>query len=76
MTNPWTTYIGVNPEVRFGKAIILGTRITVSDVLSWLASGMNTDEIITDFPELNKEQILAALAFAADQESHAKTVAN
>ena len=67
----YSEYISVNPNVRFGKPCITGTRISVYDVLSWLASGMNFDEIIDDFPQLNKEQILACLSFAADKERRA-----
>jgi len=54
--------------IRFGKPCIKGTRITVYDVLSWLAAGMNFNEIIEDFPELTESQILACLAFAAERE--------
>ncbi len=61
-------YITINPEVRFGKPCIKGTRISVYDVLSWLASGMTKEEILNDFPELTKEQIQACLAYAADRE--------
>ncbi|WP_295676780.1 DUF433 domain-containing protein [uncultured Mucilaginibacter sp.] len=61
-------YIEVNPEIRFGKPVIKGTRITVYDVLQWLASGMTHEEIITDFPQLSENQILACLAYAANKE--------
>ena len=61
-------YIAINSEVRFGKPIIIGTRITVFDVLNWLANGMTFLEIIEDFPELNENQIKACLAYAADKE--------
>ena len=47
-------YIEVNPEIRFGKPVIKGTRITVYDVLQWLASGMSYEEIINDFPQLTE----------------------
>jgi len=57
-----------NPNKRFGKPCIRETRITVFDVLSWLAAGMSIDEIIEDFPELTKEDIKACLAYAADRE--------
>ena len=57
-----------NPEKRFGKPCVRETRITVFDVLGWLASGMTHAEIIEDFPELTEEDILACLAFAADRE--------
>ncbi|TFF40943.1 DUF433 domain-containing protein [Mucilaginibacter psychrotolerans] len=61
-------YIEVDPNVRFGKPVIIGTRITVYDVLQWLASGLTHDEIIADFPQLNESQILACLAYAANKE--------
>jgi uncharacterized protein (DUF433 family) len=67
-------YIEINPQIRFGKPCIKGTRISVYDVLGWLASGMTIDEIISDFPQINKEQILACLAFSADKERKAKVV--
>jgi uncharacterized protein (DUF433 family) len=56
-------YIEINPEKRFGKPIIVGTRISVYDVLSWLAEGMSINDIILDFPELTEEQIKACLAY-------------
>ena len=56
-------YIEVNAEIRFGKPVIKGTRITVYDVLQWLASGMTHDEIISDFPQLTEKQILACVGF-------------
>ncbi len=68
----YSEYISVNPNIRFGKPCITGTRISVYDVLSWLASGMSFDEIIDDFPQVNKEQILACLSFAADKERKIK----
>ena len=61
-------YITINSEIRFGKPIIIGTRITVFDVLNWLANGMTFDEIILDFPELNENHIKACLSYAADRE--------
>lgn len=63
-------YIEINPERRFGKPVIKGTRISVSDVLKWLANGMTCQEIIQDFPELSDEQINACLFFAASREGH------
>ena len=60
--------ITINPAVRSGKPVISGTRITVSDILEYLASGMSEDEIIADFPDLSHEDILATLAFAAQRE--------
>ncbi len=61
-------YIEVNPEIRFGKPVLKGTRITVYDVLQWLASGMSYKEIIADFPQLDQRMILACLAYAANKE--------
>ncbi|QBN20595.1 DUF433 domain-containing protein [Flavobacterium nackdongense] len=59
-------YITLNSDRRFGKPIIIRTRITVFDVLNWLANGMTINEIIEDFPELNETQIKACLFYAAD----------
>ena len=56
-------YISIHPNIRFGKPCITGTRITVADVLGWLANDMTYEQIIEDFPQLSKEQILACLAF-------------
>ncbi len=67
--NNHQTYLSINPHIRFGKPCIHGTRISVYDVLSWYASGMQTPEIIADFPELNEKQLMACLAYAADRES-------
>ncbi len=67
-------YIEINPKVRFGKPCVKGTRISVYDVLSWLASGMSIEEIRADFPQLTKEQILACLGFSADKERRASVV--
>lgn len=64
-------YIEINPGIRFGKPCLKGTRISVYDVLSWLASGMSNEEIISDFPQLTKDQILACLAYSADKERKA-----
>jgi uncharacterized protein (DUF433 family) len=61
-------YIEIKSEVRFGKPILIGTRISVYDVLNWLANGMSINEIISDFPELSEVQIKACLAYAADKE--------
>lgn len=61
-------YITIDSEIRFGKPIIKGTRITVFDILNWLANGMTINEIIHDFPELDEYQIKACLAYAADRE--------
>jgi len=60
--------IVVDPEIRFGKPTVRGTRITVGDVLSYLASGMTDDEILADFEQLTREDLRACLAFAAERE--------
>jgi uncharacterized protein (DUF433 family) len=60
--------IQLNPEVRFGKPCVRNTRISVYDVLSWLASGMTYTEILEDYPELTDKDIQACLAYAADRE--------
>lgn len=62
--------IGIEPGKRGGKPVIRGMRITVYDVLEYLASGMSYDEILDDFPYLTKEDILACLSYAADRDLH------
>jgi uncharacterized protein (DUF433 family) len=64
----YTKYIEIVPDKRFGRPCIKGTRISVYDVLNWLANGMTNKEIIEDFPELNEDHIIACLSFAADRE--------
>ena len=71
MTNTYQR-ISIDPEVRFGKPCITGTRIAVGDILSWLASGMTYKEIQEDYPTIKEEDILAALAFAANREAMVK----
>jgi uncharacterized protein (DUF433 family) len=66
---PWHAIITVEPGKRGGKPCIRGMRITVADVLGWLASGMTYAEIIADFPELTETDIRACLAYAAETES-------
>lgn len=61
-------YISIDPKVRFGKPCLSGTRISVFDVLNWMANGLTVKEIREDFPELSIEQIRACLAYAADRE--------
>ena len=68
----YSEFITIDPQIRFGKPCIRGMRISVYDVLSWYASGMVEDEIIQDYPELTKEDLLAVLAFAADREHRVK----
>ena len=60
--------IRINPNKRFGKPCVRETRITVYDVLGWLSAGMTYDDILADFPELTRQDILACLAFAAQRE--------
>lgn len=60
--------ITIEPGKRGGKPCIRGMRITVYDVLEYLASGMTTEEILDDFPYLTSDDILACLSFAADRE--------
>lgn len=59
--------ITIEPGKRSGKPCIRGLRMTVSDVLEYLASGMTEDEVLRDFPDLTREDIRACLAFAADR---------
>ena len=61
----------IQPGKRGGRPVVRGLRITVYDVLGWLANGMTAEEIIDDFPELDKADIQACLAYAADRERHA-----
>jgi len=64
----YTDRIRISPNIRFGRPCIKGTRISVYDVLSWLASGMNQEQIISDYPELTLDDIKSCLAYAADRE--------
>jgi uncharacterized protein (DUF433 family) len=60
--------IVIDPAIRFGKPCVRGTRITVGDILSYLASGMREEQILSDFPQLKSEDIRACLAYAAERE--------
>ena len=62
--------ITIEPGKRGGKPCIRGLRITVGDVLGWVAAGMSRKEIIEDFPDLTEEDIQACLEYAADREQH------
>lgn len=64
----WQERIVIDPGVRGGKPCVKGTRITVYDLLEYLAGGMTEDQILSDFPYLAREDIRAALAFAAARE--------
>jgi uncharacterized protein (DUF433 family) len=62
----YTSIITLEPGKRGGKPCIRGLRITVYDVLSYLAAGMSIEEILSDFPMLTREDVLACLSYAAD----------
>ncbi len=66
--------IVLDPAVRFGKPCVRGTRITVGDVLGYLAAGMSEQEILADFPQLAHGDILACYAFAAERERRLMSV--
>ena len=68
MTSSYSDIITIEPGKRGGKPCIRGLRITVYNVLEYLASGMSENEILADFPDLRREDIRACLAFAADRE--------
>jgi uncharacterized protein (DUF433 family) len=66
--------IKISSDKRFGKPCIRNTRISVSDILGWLGSGMTYEEVINDYPELTREDIKASLMFAADRERKLQTL--
>ena len=59
--------IGIDPAIRFGKPCVRGTRIAVGDVLGYLAGGTSEDQLLTEFPQLTREDIRACLAYAAER---------
>lgn len=61
------------PTVRFGKPCVRGTRITVGDVLGYLAGGMSEAQLLADFPQLTSEDVRACLAYAAERERRTTT---
>jgi uncharacterized protein (DUF433 family) len=63
-------YIEIIPGKRSGKPCVKNTRISVYDVLGWMANGMSRDDILEDFPELDEAAILACLSYAAEREHH------
>jgi len=67
-------YITIDPNKRGGKPSVRGLRITVYEVLEYLASDMSEDEILADFPDLTREDLKACIAFAADRERKLMTV--
>jgi uncharacterized protein (DUF433 family) len=60
--------IHIDPEIRFGKPCVRGTRVTVGEVLGFLAAGASEIDLLADFPQLNHEDVLACLGFAAERE--------
>ena len=70
----YTERITITPDKRSGKPCIRGTRMTVTDVLEYLAGGMSPEEIVAEFPDLTVEDVRACLAFAADRERKLATL--
>lgn len=64
----WRPYLVIDPAIRSGKPCIVGTRITVGDVLDLLASDMTETEILNDYPALTREHLRAVMAFIAERE--------
>jgi len=64
----WLDRIAVDPAIRFGKPCVRGTRISVGDVLGYLAGGMSEAQILADFPQLTHDDVRACLAYAAERE--------
>lgn len=60
--------ISIDPNIRFGKPCVRGTRITVGDILGYLAGGMSEAELLADFPQLTRDDIRACLTYAAERE--------
>ncbi len=75
-TNDYQSIITIEPGKRGGRPCIRRMRISVADVLGWLAAGMTHQAIITDYPELTEQDILACLAYAADRERRLLTAAS
>ena len=70
----YSKIITIEPGKRSGKPCIRGLRITVQDILEYLASGMSVEDILADFPDLTEEDIRACLAFAADRERRLRVI--
>ncbi|MGB6307615.1 MAG: DUF433 domain-containing protein [Steroidobacteraceae bacterium] len=68
ITMNWRNLIQIVPGVRSGKPTLVGTRITPTDILEYLASGMTEDQLLKDFPSLTREHTPAVLAYAAERE--------
>jgi uncharacterized protein (DUF433 family) len=71
---PLLDRITIDPSVRFGKPCVRGTRLTVGDVLAYLAGGMSEAEVLADFPSLTRDDIRACYAFAAERERRLMSV--
>lgn len=67
-------HIEINAEVRFGKPCVKGTRIAVFEVLGWLGDDMSIEEIVAEYPDLKKEDILACLQYSSDRERNLDSV--
>ena len=65
--------IAVDPAIRFGKPCVRGTRISVGDILGYLAGGMSEAQILADFPQLTSDDVRACLAYAAERERRTLT---
>jgi uncharacterized protein (DUF433 family) len=68
-TSPIHALIGIDPEIRFGRPCLIGTRIAVNDVPGWANNSMSHQDIIEEFPELNETLIQAYLRYATDNEA-------
>jgi uncharacterized protein (DUF433 family) len=66
MNSTWRQRIKMDPRIRSGQPTLRGMRITVKDVLGFLAAGMTPDEILSEYPYIEREDILAALEYAAE----------
>ena len=65
--------IAVDPAIRFGKPCVRGTRISVGDILGYLAGGMSEPQVLVDFPQLTSDDVRACLAYAAERERRTLT---
>lgn len=70
----WRSIITLEPGKQGGKPCVRGLRISVQDVLGWLAADMSAEDVVREYPELIKEDVLACLAYAADREKHSARV--
>jgi uncharacterized protein (DUF433 family) len=73
MNDQWRARITIEPGKRGGQPCIRGMRLTVQDVLEYLAGGMTVEEVLDDFPELTLDDVRACLAYAADRERRLRT---